>query len=149
MEVAPYSEAGFHVWGDNNLMRWGQGVALNNINDTTFNTGDGSEHGGHKVILDYHGDNNVIAGYQTNGNTSNPGYHTANIWIYGNNQDIWWKQINDGNKTVNYKSYQNGSQISGVQKGNGVLPPNITLYGSQPGHFKLNTKQWYSTNLQP
>ena len=57
-------------------------VLINNINDTTFNTGDGSEHGGHKVILDYHGDNNVIAGYQTNGNTSTPGSHTANIWIY-------------------------------------------------------------------
>ena len=41
------------VWGDNNPMRWGQGVALNNISDTTFNEGDSSEHGGHKVILDY------------------------------------------------------------------------------------------------
>jgi len=74
-----YTEAGFHVWGNNNLMRWGQGVGLTNINDTDFDTGDSSEHGGHKAILDYHGDNNVIAGYQTNGNTSNPGYHTANM----------------------------------------------------------------------
>ena len=145
-----YSEAGFHVWGDNNLMRWGQGVALNNINDTTFNTGDGSEHGGHKVILDYHGDNNVIAGYQTNGNTNTPGSHTANIWIYGNNQDIWWKQINDGNKTVNYRSYQNGSQISGVQKGNGAQTANIVLYGTQPTTLNLTqnsgSAQTYNLN---
>jgi hypothetical protein len=145
-----YTEAGFHVWGDNNLMRWGQGVGLNNINDTTFDTGDSAEHGGHKVILDYHGDNNVIAGYQTNGNTNTPGSHTANIWIYGNNQDVWWKQINDGNKTVNYKSYQNGSQISGVQKGNGAHNATITLYGSQPTTLNLTqnggTSQTYNLN---
>ena len=73
-------------------MRWGQGVALNNISDTTFNEGDSSEHGGHKVILDYHGDNNVIAGYQTNGNTSNPRYllqiygYMAIIVIFGGNK---------------------------------------------------------------
>ena len=64
------SEVGFHVWGDSNLLRWGQGVALSNKNDTTFGTDDGAEHGGHKTIVDFHGDNNKIVGYQTNGNTS-------------------------------------------------------------------------------
>ena len=129
-------------------MRWGQGVALNNINDTTFNTGDGTEHGGHKAVLDYHGDNNVIAGYQTNGNTNTPGSHTANIWIYADNNDVWWKQINDGNKTVNFKSYQNGSQISGVQKGNGAHNATINLYGTQPTTLNLtqnsSTAQTYN-----
>jgi|TARA_A100001011_G_scaffold35127_1_gene33467 hypothetical protein len=143
-----YSEASFHFWGDNNLMRWGQGVGLNNINDTNFDTWDGEEHGGHKAVLDYHGDNNVIAGYQTNGNTNTPGYHTANIWIYADNNDVWWKQINDGNKTVNFKSYQNGSQISGVQKGNGAHNATINLYGSQPTTLNLtqnsSTAQTYN-----
>jgi len=141
-----YTEAGFHFWGDNNLMRWGQGVGLNNINDTSFSQGDGSEHGGHKVILDYHGDNNVIVGYQTNGNTNTPGSHTANIWIYGDEQDIWWKQINDGNKTVNYKSYQDYSQISGVQKGNGAHNANITLYGTQPTTLNLTQNSGTAQN---
>ena len=131
------SEVGFHFWGDSNLLRWGQGVALQNKNDTTFNTGDGSEYGGHKAILDYHGDNNKIVGFQTNGNTNGPDGHTAHLWIYADDNDFWAKQQNDGAKNLTVKSYNDANIVSAVQKGNGSHTATILLYGSQPTTLNL------------
>lgn len=144
------SETGFHVWGDSNLLRWGQGVALSNKNDTTFGTDDGAEYGGHKIIADFHGDNNKIVGYQTNGNTSTPDGHTANLWIYADDNDFWAKQQNDMSKNLTVKAYNDANVVSIVQKNNASHNATVLLYGSQPTTLNLlqqgGTAQSYSIN---
>ena len=144
------SETGFHVWGDSNLLRWGQGVALSNKNDTTFGTDDGAEYGGHKTIVDFHGDNNKVVGYQTNGNTSTPDGHTANLWIYANDNDFWAKQQNDMSKNLSVKAYNDANIVSIVQRNNASHNATVLLYGSQPTTLNLiqqgGTAQTYSIN---
>jgi len=144
------SEVGFHVWGDSNLLRWGQGVALANKNDTTFGTDDGGEYGGHKIIADFHGDNNKIVGYQTNGNTASPDGHTANLWIYADDNDFWAKQQNDMSKNLTVKAYNDANVVSIIQKNNAEHTATVLLYGSQPTTLDLlqqgSTAQSYSIN---
>jgi len=144
------SEVGFHVWGDSNLLRWGQGVALANKSDTTFGTGDGGEYGGHKIIADFHGDNNKIVGYQTNGNTASPDGHTANLWIYADDNDFWAKQQNDMSKNLSVKAYNDANIVSIVQRNNASHNATVLLYGSQPTTLNLiqqgGTAQTYSIN---
>ena len=65
------SDVGFHVWGNDNTVRWGQGGMLDDIDDTTFGH-DGEEGGGSKLNLDIHGDDNKVAGVQRNG--------SENVW---------------------------------------------------------------------
>ena len=67
----------WHIYGDDNAIRWGQGAALNNSSDTTFES-DGDDRGGQYAMIDIHGNRNSIAGYQMNAGT---GSHTADIYI--------------------------------------------------------------------
>jgi len=131
------SEVGFHFWGDSNILRWGQGRALTDINDTTFNEPDNSEWGGHTLISDFHGDNNKIVGFQTNGNTGSHSGHTANIWFYADDNEVWAKQINDGVKTLWIRTYNDDNVVSAVQKGNGAHTATVILNGSQPTTMTL------------
>ena len=74
----------WHIEGDDNQVRWGQGLQLSNSTDTTFSS-DGTEGGGHYARIDIHGDNNKLAGYQTNqGSTTG---HIFTSLIYSNNKE--------------------------------------------------------------
>ena len=67
----------WHLYGDDNAIRWGQGAALTNSSDTTFES-DSDDSGGQYAMIDIHGSRNSIVGYQMN---SGSGAHTADIYI--------------------------------------------------------------------
>jgi hypothetical protein len=125
----------WHLDGENNSIRWGQGAALNNAADTTFSN-DGSEGGGHYARHDIHGDNNSIAGFQTNqGSTS--GHYFASL-IFSDDNVVWVKQLGNGSKTINLLTYSDGNEISIVQKGSGAEHnASVSLYGSYPTDISL------------
>lgn len=136
----------WHLEGDDNQVRWGQGMQLSGPTDTTFSF-DGSEGGGHYARLDIHGDNNKLSGYQTNqGSTTG---HIFTSLIFSDNNDIWVKQLGNGQKEINLYTVSDGNDISLVQKGSGgEHTANINLYGSYPTTLDLvqqsSTNQTYS-----
>mgnify|MGYP003636510948 CR=1 FL=1 len=132
----------WHIEGDDNQVRWGQGVQLSNSTDTTFSF-DGTEGGGHYARIDIHGDNNKLSGYQTNqGSTTG---HIFTSLIFSDNNDIWIKQLGNGQKEINLVTTADGNDISLVQKGSGgEHTANINLYGAYP--TTLNLTQQSSTD---
>ena len=86
----------WHLDGDNNSIRWGQGGKLSSSTDTTFSY-DGTESGGHYARLDIHGSNNNVSGFQAN---SGNGGHTYNQLIFSSYNDVYVEQRGDGAKTL-------------------------------------------------
>ena len=118
----------WHLEGDNNNVRFGQGVALSSSSDTTFNY-DGTEGGGHYARLDIHGDGNNVAGYQTN-QGSTTGHYYAQL-IFSDNNNIWTAQKGNGRKTINLYTTSDGNGVSITQQGNNAEHnANIQLRGS-------------------
>ena len=118
----------WHLEGDNNSVRFGQGVALSSSSDATFNY-DGIEGGGHYARLDIHGDGNNVAGYQTNrGGTT--GHYYAQL-IFSDNNNIWTAQRGNGRKTINLYTTSDGNDVSVTQWGNNAEHnANIQLTGT-------------------
>ena len=54
----------WHLDGNSNQIRWGQGADLANSSDTSFSY-DGNESGGHNARMDIHGNNNSVVVYIT------------------------------------------------------------------------------------
>jgi hypothetical protein len=120
----------WHLEGNNNEIRWGQGTALSSSTDTTFNY-DGTEGGGHYARFDIHGDGNSIAGSQTN-QGSTTGHYYAQL-IFSDNNAVWVKQTGNGRKTINLYTTSDGNQVSMEQSGNNAQHnANIQLTGSYP-----------------
>ena len=136
----------WHLDGDDNTVRWGQGVAWTNSTSDTFSN-DGDEGSGHYARLDIHGDNNHMQGHQTNqGSTSG---HTFTSIIYSDNNDIWARQQHDGGKTINLTTWVDGNDITLRQKGAWAQhSATISLSGSEPTTLNLlqqgTTSQSYS-----
>jgi hypothetical protein len=125
----------WHLEGDGNQVRWGQGVALSSSTDTTFSF-DGTEGGGHYARLDIHGDNNKLAGTQTNAGSTTG--HVFNSLIFSDDNDIWIKQLGNGRKTINLTTYSDGNEISLVQKGSGAEhTAYINLQGTESTEVNL------------
>jgi len=132
------TETGFHVWGDTNEIRWGQGAHLSSVTDTTFSHSTANK-GGHKAIIDLHGDSNKVVGYQTNGwgtATSDDG-HTADIWLYSSDNTIWSQQKHNAGKTLTIKTYVDNNTVNVAQQGGGAHTATILLYGNQPTTLNL------------
>ena len=107
----------WHLDGQDNIVRWGQGVAWDNATSSTYSY-DSDEGGGHYARLDIHGDNNHMQGHQTNqGSTLG---HTFTSIIYSDNNDIWVRQQHDGAKTLNLTTWVDGNDITLRQKGSGA-----------------------------
>src|SRR6056300_1214800 len=108
----------WHLDGNNNSIRWGQGGKLDDASDTTFYY-DGSESGGHYANLDIHGSNN-------------------NVYV---------EQRGDGDKTINLTISNDGNDVQVVQKNTGHTAT-INLSGSDPTTLNLlqqgYTSQSYS-----
>lgn len=138
------SDIGFHIQGNDNSVRWGQGRSLANASDETFSTDLGSEGGGHTTTLDIHGNNNSVAGFQRNGAMNQFSGHTATLYIYANDNALWVKQENDGAKTLNYTSRTDDNTGHIVQKGSGSHTSTINLTGTYQS--TLNLLQDSSTN---
>jgi len=141
------SDIGFHVWGNDNQVRWGQGGMLDDIDDTTFGN-DGDEGGGSKLNLDIHGDDNRVAGVQRNGSANAWSAHTATVYIYANDNDVWINQNTDGAKTLTMTSRTNENNVNVEQTGYATHTATVTLTGTNPTTLSLtqqsNTAQSYS-----
>ena len=141
------SDVGFHVWGDRNTVRWGQGGMLDDINDTTFGN-DGDEGGGSKLNLDIHGNDNKLAGVQRNGSASVWSAHTATIYLYSDDNEVWLNQNTDGAKTFNLTTNNDDNSVSVQQTGYAAHTGTVTLNGSDPTTLSLlqqgSTAQSYS-----
>ena len=134
-----------HVWGDNNEVVFGQGYE--NSNSLTPNWSyDGNEPGGNFVRLDIHGDNNKFKGSQKQDSTSVS--HDAIVYIYADDNDVYVKQMQNGNKDLSLIIYNDDNEVSVVQKNNGAHNATITITGSQPTDLSLsqvgNTTQSYT-----
>lgn len=141
------SDVGFHILGNDNEVKWGQGAGLSNSNDTTF-THDSNEGGGSKLNLDIHGNGNKVAGFQKNGGDNLWSPHTATVYVYANDNEVWVKQTEDGSKTFTMTSRTNENTISAIQSGSGAHTGTLNLTGSTPTTLSLvqqgTTAQSYS-----
>tara|TARA_B110000285_G_scaffold170173_1_gene190415 strand:- start:328 stop:1020 length:693 start_codon:yes stop_codon:yes gene_type:complete len=136
----------WHLDGNSNQIRWGQGAALSSSSDTTFNY-DGSEGGGHYARLDIHGNSNSIIGFQKNDGSTTGHVFTSLIW--SDNNSVWAGQMGNGKKTLHIHTYNDGNNITSRQIGNGAEHnASIVLNGSYPTSINLlqqgTTTQNYS-----
>ena len=133
----------WHLDGDNNSIRWGQGGKLSSSTDTTFSY-DGTESGGHYARLDIHGSNNNVSGFQAN---SGNGGHTYNQLIFSSYNDVYVEQRGDGAKTLNLTISNDDNTVSVIQRATGHTAT-INLSGSDPTTLSLlqqgTTAQSYS-----
>jgi len=136
----------WHIEDGGNTIRWGQGVSLNNKTSTTW-LYDSDEGGGHYAMIDVHGSNNTFVGYQQNGGDTIG--HIFNSLIFSDNNDIWVRQKNNGQKELNLYTTSDGNDIDIIQRTNGgEHTANINLHGSYPTTLSLiqqgQTDQSYS-----
>ena len=132
------SQIKFHVEGDNNEVRWGQGRIISS--PTASWTWDGGEGGGHYSLIDIHGDNNNLAGNQRNSSAGIYSEHQAIFYLYSDNNDVFWRQNTDGVKTVTLYTYNDGNDVTGFQTGYATHTANISLTGSFPTTLSLEQK---------
>ena len=141
------SDIGFHIQGDSNTVKYGQGVYMASSTDTAF-IYDSDEGGGHTTTLDIHGDDNTLTGYQRNGNLNAYNGHTATLYLYGDNQTLHAVQEADGAKTLNYTSTVDGTVGNIRQAHNGAHTATVVLNGTYPTNITLlqnsSTAQSYS-----
>ena len=141
------SDIGFHIQGDSNTVKYGQGVYMASSDNTAF-IDDSDEGGGHTTTLDIHGDNNTLTGYQRNGSLNAYNGHTATLYLYGDNQTLHAVQETDGAKTLNYTSYVDGTAGNIRQANIGAHTATVVLTGTYPTDITLlqnaTTAQSYS-----
>ena len=138
----------FHIaYGTDNKAWWAQGYSISSRTDTSW-TKDNYEGGGHKVTLDIHGSRNEIVGVQRNCSNNNCDGHTANIYIYGDDNSVFGKQKADSSKTFNLTIQNDDNTVDYLQDGNASHIANITLNGSYGTDLDLTqhagTAQTYS-----
>ena len=125
------------ITGNDNYLKLGQGVHLDDSDDMYFST-DNWESGGHYIEIDLYGNDNNIAGYQKNNGN---GAHTMNLHMAGSNNDVWWYQKQDGSKTLNLTIYNSNNDVNITQRGNhDQHTADVTLDGTYGTDFTLHQK---------
>ena len=120
------NKIGFHILSSNNTINLCQGKTFVDENDTTCENSATAEYGGHTIDLDIHSGNTDLKGSQETG-TGNAD-HYARIYTYGgDNNDIFFKQKGNGNKTLHFTVRTDNGEQSMVQKGDGVHTATIDL----------------------
>ena len=123
----------WHLYGDDNAIRWGQGAALTNSSDTTFES-DSDDSGGQYAMIDIHGSRNSIVGYQMN---SGSGAHTADIYIWGDDNSAWLRQKNNSSKNLDLLIKNDDNAVSVLQKDHAAHTAAITLDGAYGTNLNL------------
>jgi hypothetical protein len=135
----------FHIWGDDNKVLFGQGYSLNNSSSPTWSY-DNNEPGGNFVRLDIHGDDNSFIGSQKMDNSSIN--HVMRIGVYADDNEIYARQAQNGNKTLDLTIYNDSNEVDINQRDNGAHTANITLRGTYGTELFLlqkgNTNQSYT-----
>ena len=93
----------FHVWGDNNIVKFGQGYSLNDTSNwsPTWN------------------------------------YDNMSGNIYADANDVFARQAQNGNKTLNLTIRNDSNDVFINQRDNGAHTATITLTGTQPTDLDL------------
>ena len=134
----------WHIYGNNNSIRWGQGAALNNSSDTTFSA-DTDDSGGQYALIDIHGNRNSLAGYQMN---AGDGAHTSDIYIWGDDNSAWIRQKNNSSKNLDLLIKNDDNAVAILQKDHASHSATITLDGSYGTNLNLtqqgNSAQSYT-----
>ena len=138
---------GFHINTNDNNVHICQGKTFTDVNDSTCESSATAEYGGHTVNLDLHSGNTDLKGSQETG-TGNAD-HNARIYTYGgDNNDIFFKQKGNGNKTLYFTVRTDNGEQSMVQKGDGVHTATIDLTGAYTTDLDLiqnsNSNQSYT-----
>ena len=122
------NDIGFHIQGNTNAVRWGQGTVLSNSSDTTFDSASYvADDGGHTLNLDIHGSGNALTGYQK---STTGGDHTATVYFYSDDNIAWLRQQGSGDKNLYLRTDNDGNVVNSNQKGSGSHATSITLGGS-------------------
>jgi len=138
----------FHIsYGTDNTFHWAQGYVIDSRTDTNW-AHDNSEGGGHTITADIHGTGNSIIGHQRNCSAGSCDGHSARIYLYGDDNDVFGQQQADGSKEFYLTINNDDNTIDYLQDGTGEHNATITITGSQPTTLDLtqhsNTTQNYS-----
>ena len=138
----------FHVsYGTDNKVWWAQGYEISSRTDTSW-AKDNTEGGGHKVTIDIHGSRNEIVGQQRNCSAGVCDGHTAQIYIYGDDNSVFGKQKADDSKTFNLTIQNDDNVVDYLQDGRGEHTATIVLTGSYGTDLDIsqhsNTDQSYT-----
>jgi hypothetical protein len=127
---------GFHVVGNDNIVRVGHGYAdygsLASAASQAWDT-DNSEGGGNTAMIDIHGDNNILNVGQRNGSQGNYDGHDVTAYIYGDDNTARTVQVHDGAKDLTLTLIGDDHTIYTEQRGHG--DHNMTVHltnGSGP-----------------
>lgn len=137
----------FHVWGDNNIVKFGQGYSLNDTSNwsPTWDY-DGDEPGGNFVRLDIHGDSNKFIGSQKMDTSTIS--HSMIVNIFSDSNDVFARQAQNGNKALTLTIRNDSNDVYINQRDNGAHTATIELTGSYGTDLDLiqrgNINQTYS-----
>jgi len=143
---------GYHIVGNDNTVRVGQGYAdygsLATAASQSWAT-DNHEGGGNTVMVDIHGSDNILNIGQRNGSQGNYDGHDVTAYIYGNDNTARTVQVHDGAKDLTMTLIGDDHTVYAEQRGTGAHNATIHLTnGSDPYSFSLSqnssTTQNYS-----
>ena len=143
---------GFHIDGDNNTVRVGQGFGdygnLATAATQEWDT-DNSEGGNNTAMVDIHGDNNILNIGQRNGSLGTFNGHDVTAYIYGDDNTARTVQVNDGAKDLTLTLNGDDHTVYVEQKSTGAHNATISLTnGTNPYSLSLSqnstTAQSYS-----
>ena len=129
---------GFHIQGNNNTVKFGQGFKVADTGDFTI---DNDEYGGMYMRLDIHGDYNTYIGTQRNDSLGDT--IQAHINLYSDYNDIYTHQ-RQGDHYLSLTTNNDYNEAWIKQEGQGSHSATITLSGSYPTDLYL--LQQTSTN---
>ena len=116
---------GFHIQGNNNTVKFGQGWFVNDT-ATTWSI-DNDEYGGLYMRLDIHGDYNSYIGTQRNDDSGDTAQ--AYINLYSDYNDVYTQQ-RQGDHYLSLTTYSDYNEAWITQKGEGDHQATITLNGT-------------------
>jgi len=143
---------GFHIDGNNNTVRVGQGFGdygnLATAATQEWDT-DNSEGGNNTAMVDIHGDNNILNIGQRNGSLGNFNGHDVTAYIYGDDNTARTVQVHDGAKDLTLTLNGDDHTVYVEQRSTGAHNATISLTnGTNPYSLSLSqnstTAQSYS-----
>jgi len=121
---------GFHVLGDGNKVKIGQGYAdqgsLETAHVQEWNT-DNWEGGGNTAMIDIHGDNNILNIGQRNGSQGSYSGHDVTAYIYGDDNVVRNVQVHDGAKDLTLTLNGDDHRIYTEQRSTGAHNMTVNL----------------------
>ena len=138
----------FHVsYGTGNKVWWAQGFEIDSRTDTNWSK-DSAEGGGHYVTVDIHGNNNSVVGVQRNCSAGSCDGHSARIYVYGDDNDVFGRQKADDSKEFYLTILNDDNTVDYLQDGHGEHTATITLTGTYGTDLDFvqhsNTNQSYT-----